>query len=383
MKQTNLLIYGATGSIGDSVLSLVRNNKDQFNIIGMTCNNNIKKLSRLSEEFNTKNIGIARFNKNINYKKYFPEKKIYFGLKEFSDLIKIKPDVIILGISGGSILNLALDIAKSGKVIGMANKECIVSLGSIIFDLAKLNKTKIIPLDSEHNSIYQLLKTYNHSYESITITASGGPFLKKKRNELRDVTIEDALAHPIWRMGKKISLDSATMINKGLELIEAKYFFDIDVNKINILIHPQAIIHGLISFHDGSVISFMSQPDMRVPISNLLFKNKRIKLSDLSLDLANIRTLNFLNVDTAKFPAVRIAREVAVLGGLAPHGFNYINDKLTNLFMKKKIGFLDIVNFNEITLNKFFSRNPNQKKPSINDIVEFNKWIDRNIYLGE
>ena len=383
MKKKNILIYGATGSIGDSVLSLIRDNKDQFNIIGMTCNQNIKKLSRLAKEFKTKNIGIVKFKKEINYKSYFPNNNIFFGLDEFSDLLKKNCDLIILAISGSSILNLALDIAKSGKTVGMANKECIVSLGNIIFDLAQLNKTKIIPLDSEHNSIYQLLNSYKYPYESITITASGGPFLNKKKNDLKNVTVKDALKHPVWNMGKKISLDSATMVNKGLELIEAKYFFNLDVNKIKVLIHPQAIIHGLISFTDSSMISFMSQPDMRIPISNLLFKNKKIMLNDLSLDLSTIKTLNFYNVDDKKFPAVRIAKEVAILGGLAPNGFNYINDKLANLFIKKKIGFLDIVNFNEVTLEKYFAKNSNIKEPSVGDIVEFNRWIDKNIYLGE
>ena len=157
MKKMNILIYGATGSIGDSVLSLIRDNKDQFNIHGITCDNNIEKLSALSEEFNVKNIGIASYDKEIDYKKKFPGKKIFFKLEEFKELINDNVDIIIFAISGTSILELSLEIVKSGKIVGIANKECIISLGDIILDTAKLNNTKIVPLDSEHNSIYQLL----------------------------------------------------------------------------------------------------------------------------------------------------------------------------------------------------------------------------------
>tara|TARA_B100000686_G_C16670967_1_gene906423 strand:- start:46 stop:1197 length:1152 start_codon:yes stop_codon:yes gene_type:complete len=383
MKKTNILIYGATGSIGDSVLSLVRSQKNHFNVVGMTCEKNIKKLSKLADEFNTKNIGIANYNKDMNYDKYFPDKKIFFNLDEFKDLIDDSVDIIVFAISGTSILKLGLDIAKSGKVVGIANKECIISLGDIIINLAKLNNTKIIPLDSEHNSIYQLLNNNNSSFESITITGTGGPFLFKNINDFKNIKVEEAVKHPVWKMGKKISVDSATMVNKGLEIIEAKYLFDIDIRKINVLIHPQAIVHGFVSYKDSSIISFMSFPDMRVPISNLLFPCSKINIDDLHLDLAQIETLNFYKVDKMKFPVIDYVNQIMDMGGLAPHGFNYTNDKLVNLFLNKKIKFLDIINFNISTLDKYFAINSNIEKPTIDDIFHFNKWIDGNIYLGE
>ena len=383
MKKKNILIYGATGSIGDSVLSLVRDNKDEFNVHGITCDHNIEKLSALSKEFNVKNIGIASYNKEFNYKKYFPGKKIFFKLDEFRELINDSIDIIIFAISGTAILELSLDVVKSGKIVGIANKECIISLGDIILDTARLNNTKIVPLDSEHNSIYQLLNRNNYLLESITITATGGPFLNKKFEDFKDIKPQEAVRHPIWKMGKKISIDSSTMVNKGLEVIEAKYLFNLDINKINVLTHPQAIIHGFITYKDNSIFSFMSYPDMRIPISNLLFPNKDVDLNDLYLDLAKIGTLNFYEVDEKKFPAIGFAKEVTRIGGLAPNGFNYVNGKLVNLFIKKEIGFLDIINFNIATLEKYFATNSNIKKPTIDDILNFNKWIDENIYLGD
>ena len=383
MKKINILIYGATGSIGDSVLSLIRNNRDQFNVHGITCDKNIEKLSKLSKEFNTKKIGIGCYNKELDYKKYFPDKKIFFKLEEFKDMIDDTVDIIIFAISGTSILKLSLDIAKSGKIVGIANKECIISLGDIILSTAKSNNTKLIPLDSEHNAIYQLLNNNDYSFESITITATGGPFLNKNLEDFKYIKPEDATKHPIWKMGKKISIDSATMVNKGLELIEAKHLFNLNINKIKILTHPQAIIHGFVTYKDNSIFSFMSYPDMRIPISNLLFPNKIVDLSDLYLDLAKVKTLNFYDVDNKKFPAIDYAKYVAEMGGLAPNGFNYTNDKLVNLFINKKIKFLDIIDFNIATLEKFFAKNSNIKRPTIDDIFSFNKWIDENIYLGD
>lgn len=383
MNKKNVLIYGATGSIGDSVLSLIRNHKDKFNVVGMTCNKNIEKLRTLSDEFKTKNVGIGTYNKKFDYKKYFKDRNIFFKLSEFKELIDNSVDIIIFAISGVSILELSLDVAKSGKIVGMANKESIISLGEIILETAKLNNTHIVPLDSEHNSIYQLLNKNDYIFKSITITATGGPFLDKNFDDFKNIKVEEAVRHPVWKMGKKISIDSATMANKGLEVIEAKYLFNLDIDKINVLIHPQAIIHGYITYKDNSIFSFMSYPDMQIPISNILFPYKDIDLNDLYLDLAKIETLNFYKVNETKFPAINLAKEAIRIGGLAPNGFNYANDILVNLFINKKIGFLDIINFNIKTLEKYFSINSNIKKPTIDDIFNFNKWIDENIYLGE
>ena len=383
MKKTNILIFGATDSIGESVLSLVRNNKEKFNIIGMTCNDNIQQLKILAEEFNTTNLGIATYKKEINYNKLFPKKKLFFSIDEFKELIIDNIDIIIFAISGTSILRLSLEIAKSGKIIGLANKECIISLGHIFINIAKSHNTKIVPLDSEHNAIYQILNRDDFLFKTITITATGGPFLNRRIEDLKNIKAKEAIQHPVWKMGKKISIDSATMMNKGLEVIEAKYIFDLDIEKINILVHPQAIVHGLVTYMDNSIISFMSNPDMRIPISNLLFPNKKVDLDDLYLDLSKVKTLNFYEVDRNKFPAINLVKEVMYQGGLAPNGMNYINDKLVNLFLLNRIGFLDIVNYNIATLEKFFSKNSNIEKPSIDDIINFNKWIDSNIYLGE
>ena len=383
MEKKNILVYGATGSIGDSVFSLLRENKDVFKVTGITCDNNVLKLKKIAEEFNPNYIGIADYQKNIEYKKLFPNKKLFFGLNEFVDLMDKQVDIIILATSGLAVLDLSLKIMESGKIVGLANKECIISLGDIFSNIAKKNNTTIIPLDSEHNAIHQILNKDNNGLKSITLTATGGPFLNKKISDLANISPADAIKHPIWKMGKKISVDSATMMNKSLEIIEAKYLFNLKNDEINALIHPEAIVHGLVTYRDNSMISFMSCPDMKIPISNLLFPNREASLNELSIDLSEIKTLNFYSIDHDRFPAIKYCHEVLNLGGLAPCGFNYANEKLVNLFLKNKIRFLDIVQFNINTLDKFFAKNNNILYPATEDINNFNEWIDNNIYLGE
>ncbi len=377
-----ILLYGATGTIADSVFAIVRNNKKKYKIVAATCNTNYAKLKKLQKEYKIKKIGINNKNAAKNYISLSgSDKNLFIGNDNFSKLITKDIDVIILAISGLSPINICFDIVKSGKILGLANKECIISLGPRLISLAKRHKTKIVPLDSEHNSIYRLLETNNNKFKSITITASGGPFLHKKRSFLKTVTPKQAINHPIWKMGKKISVDSATMMNKALEIIEAKYLFNLSNSQINAVIHPESIIHAAINFHDNTSISLLNEPDMKIPISYLLKYDKN-KSKNIFYQLDK-KSLTFYKISNIKFPAIKLAYEVLEIGGLAPHIFNYNNEVLVNKFLKNKIKFIDIVKFNKITLKKFFKYNKNVFRPSLKDIHICNLWINKNIFLGK
>ena len=380
MKKINLIIYGATGSIGNSTLSLIRQNKNLFKIQGITCNKNVKKIKNIANEFNVKKIGIGQVIKNKN--NLFENKKVFVGIDEFSNMVDEKTDVIIFAISGTKALKLVRKLVQFGKKIGLANKESIISLGNNLLDYAKKFKTELIPLDSEHNSIFHLLKNNKDKFKSITITASGGPFLKKNVKDFKSIKVKDALKHPIWKMGKKITIDSATLMNKSLEIIEAKYLFDLKISMINTIIHPQSIIHALINYENGITTALLNVPDMQIPISTVFFKfdypNQEVK----NLDLLKYKKLEFQPVDKKKFPAIDLGYEVIKMGGLAPNCFNFLNELLVHNFLRENIGFNDIVELNRTNLEHVFAKNKNINNPSIDDIENINIWIENNLYLG-
>ena len=378
-----ILLFGATGTIADSVFKIVKKNRDRLRVVAATCNSNYTKLEKLKREFNIKKIAINESKSADKYKaRYGKNKNLYVGINNFSKLITKDIDIIILAISGLSPLNLSYEIVKSGKTVGLANKECIISIGPSLISLAKKNKTKIIPLDSEHNSVFRLLESNSNQFKSITITASGGPFFNTKKN-LNNVTPKQALKHPVWKMGKKISVDSATMMNKALEIIEAKYLFNLNNDQISAIIHPESIIHASLNFYDNSSISLLSKPDMKIPIAYLFKLNyNQLNFNDIFHQLDK-QSLTFHKISQKKFPAIKLVYKVLDIGGLAPHIFNYNNELLVDQFLQKKIKFTDIVKYNEITLKKFFKSNKNVNKPNLKDIHNCSIWINKNIFLGK
>ena len=379
-----ILLYGATGTIADSVFSIVKKSKKKLRVVAATCNKNYKKLAKLKKEFDIKKIGINDYEAAKKYvSSTGSDRNLLIGIDNFSKLISKDIDVVILAISGLSPLNISFNIAKSGKIFGLANKECIISLGPRLVSLARRYKTRIIPLDSEHNSIYRLLEKNNKKFKSITITASGGPFFYKKQSSLKNVTPNQALKHPVWKMGKKISIDSATMMNKALEIIEAKYLFDLENNQINAIIHPESIVHAAVNFYDNTSISLLSEPDMKIPISYLFNSKDRTNIDEDIFDQLDKKILTFYKINHKKFPAVKLAYKVLEIGGLAPHIFNYNNEVLVSQFLQKKIRFLDIVKYNEITLKNFFKKNKNINKPNLKDLHFCSMWINKNIFLGK
>ena len=379
MKKINIIIYGATGSIGKSTLSIIRSNRDKFNVQGITCNKNYKKLIKIAEEFNVKKLGI---NKQIKCTtKELNDYKVYEDITSFSNICDSKTDVIIFAISTLAGLDLIHKLCKLGKKIGMANKECIISLGENLSKLAKKNSTTIVPLDSEHNSIFHLLNNNHGSFNSITITASGGPFRKLPLKSFNNISIKQALSHPIWKMGKKISVDSATMVNKALEIIEAKYLFDLDDDQIDAIIHPQAIVHAMVNYKNGITTALLNKPDMRIPISSLFFEFNHYSNKVKQLNLLEYSKLEFYPINASRYPAIKLGRDVMKIGGLAPNAFNYLNEILVSYFLKGVIKFVDITALNEINLEKIFSKNNNIMSPNLSDIKNINNWIDKNLYL--
>ena len=359
----NILLLGATGSIGDSVLSVIKQNSDELNLVGIAFQSNTTKAISIIEEFDP-NYAYCESKVNLNIINDSLKKSAGIELlnnkSELEYLLNHKSiDIIISAISGFSGLETTFMAAQSGKIILLANKESIVVAGDIILPLAKKHNTKIIPIDSEHNAIFQCLKSEKNTDDvsKIIITASGGPFLNKKVDDLSGVTKREALNHPNWKMGSKITIDSATLVNKCLELIEAKYLFNLNEEYFELVVHPQSIIHSIVTYKDGSSICQMSNPDMRVPISHAL----SLEESRLSLNFSEIN-FSSLNLTFQEFPKDRLeianlAREVCNTRGSTGTVFNAANEIAVENFLSDNITFNKIYEviyrtFNAIPVSK-------------------------------
>ena len=341
----NILLLGATGSIGDSALDVISQNPESLNLYGMAFNSNIDKASDIANKF----FPDYAYLENSNHQKKLVEKvnfktEILSGKDELHNLLNDPlVDVIISAISGFSGLETTLMAAKTGKTILLANKESIVVAGDIILPLAKEFNTNVIPIDSEHNAIFQCLvgEKAKEDVSKIIITASGGPFVNKSLDELGMVTKEQALKHPNWEMGSKISIDSATLVNKCLELIEAKYLFDLNEKFFKLVVHPQSIVHSIVTYIDGSSICQMSNPDMRVPISHALSGTNRLPINFLEIDFSSLN-LSFQDFPEDRAHVVNIAREICNSGGSSGTVFNAANEIAVASFLEDKIKFSQI-----------------------------------------
>ena len=375
----NIILFGATGSIGTSVLKILDKTHDKYCLKGITCDQNIDSLIDISNRYKCDNLGVSNESLSNDKNEILEKKNTVYGIKNFVSFINEDIDIYILAISGLSGASLALRIAETGKTLAIANKECIISLGKILFNKCHKFETSIFPLDSEHNAIYQLLNRNHKSIKNITITASGGPFLNLDLNKFKYITPKQAIKHPKWKMGNKISVDSSNMMNKSLELIEAKNLFHLQPNEVDAIIHPQSIIHGIINYHDNSSYAFLSQPNMEIPISSLFFPDKDYRSNDHDLDLTKLKALEFFGIDNERFPAFNLGKYIIEKDGIAPHLFNYINDKLVKLFLERVINYTKIVNFNERIIELYFKSHQNINEPNIDDLNESSIWVDENI----
>jgi 1-deoxy-D-xylulose-5-phosphate reductoisomerase len=352
MKQ--LAILGATGSIGDSTLAVIRKHPDKFNIHSLSAHSNAEKIISLCQEFLPKYVVITDEVCYQTVKPVLNDTEVIFGSSGLVQVVQDSTvDMVVAGIVGNAGMDSVLATVKAGKILLLANKEAIVAAGELVMQAAVANNAKIIPLDSEHNAIFQCL---GGSYQvgskpnfvkSITLTASGGPFWQTNQAEFKNITPAQAVAHPKWDMGAKISVDSATLMNKGLEIIEAHWLFNMPNDQINVVVHPQSIIHSLVNFIDGSVLAQMGNPDMRIPISFGLGLGQRLNNDADFLDLIGLGELNFVAADCEKFKCLYLAREAIRMGGTAAAVLNAANEVSVAAFLAKQIRFDQIAEFND------------------------------------
>lgn len=344
MKKS-ISIFGVTGSVGSSTIELLRKRKSEFEVIAITCNEDIKNISFLANEFNPKVIAVANEKKLKELKENIPSDiKCFAGAEGVCEAANYKSDIAIASIVGLAGLKPLIESIKSSSVIALANKECIVSAGSLIKKLSRQNNCSIIPIDSEHNAIFQILdgKSINN-VSKIFLTASGGPFFNFSKEDLKNITPQQATNHPIWKMGKKISVDSATLMNKGLEIIEAHHLFEIPSDCIDVIIHRQSIIHGLVLMKNGSLFGHFGKPSMLNPIVHALSwpEVKRNEIDPISI--ADLNNLSVELVDEAKYRSLSLSRLALKKGGIFPIFLNAANEVAVNAFLNNQIQFLDIL----------------------------------------
>ena len=348
MIKKKIVILGSTGSIGKNLLNIIKKDKKNFEIFLLSANKKISLLIKQAKEFNVKNIIISDHNSYLIAKKKIKDKKIniYNSLSALKNILKKEKIfytmVSIVGLDG---LNPCLDLIKHSKNIAIANKESIICGWSLINTLLKKYKVNFIPVDSEHFSIYSLIKDQNlKSIDKIFITASGGPFFKKKKMNFKKIKLTDALNHPNWKMGKKISIDSATMMNKIFEVIETKNIFNVNYNDIKILIHPKSYVHAIIKFNNGLTKMLLHEPDMKIPIFNSLYLNKSKKINSKNLDISLLNNLEFSKPNINQYSLLKILDNMPVFNSLYETILVTINDYFVNKFLQKKINYQHLIN---------------------------------------
>ena len=373
-----IAILGSTGSIGKSTLEVIKKDKKNFNVVYLSANNNYKKLIQQAKEFNAKNVLIKneKFYEIVRDSLKKNKTKVFSGNTSINKIISGKLDYTMSAIVGLAGLQPTIDIIKVSKTIAIANKETIICGWGILSKLIKKYKTKMLPVDSEHFSIMELTKgVSDKEIEEIIITASGGPFLNKPISRLKNAKPRDAINHPNWKMGKKISIDSANLMNKVFEVIEACKIFEFNKNKYRIMIHPQSYVHSIIRYKNGLIKMVLYNTDMKIPISNTLYGSKNNILNIKKIDAKTLNKLSFQNVDVKQFPSIKLINKCLTLGVLTPTIVNAANEVLVSMFLNKKIGFLDIVSkINEIFKDKDFKKYATRNAASINDVKISDNW---------
>lgn len=359
----SISIFGATGSVGLSTLDLVRQHPDQYNIIAMTANSNASQLAALAREFSAEIAVVAEDSAYEELKQELAGTSIEAasGAEALVAAAALGADWTMAAIVGCAGLPPTLEALRCGKTVALANKEALVSAGALMITEAQKSGATLLPVDSEHNAIFQALQGGRiDQVRKITLTASGGPFRTWTREQMASVTPEQAVAHPNWDMGAKISVDSATMMNKGLELIEAHYLFPIGLEKIDILVHPQSVIHSMVEYHDRSTLAQLGSPDMRIPIASALAWPDRMTTNCEPLNLADIGRLDFELPDEDRFPATKIARAAITAGGPKPAMLNAANEVAVAAFLKRAVQFLDITEIVTRLLDSYSPPEPSE-----------------------
>ncbi len=342
----------------------------------LSANNNYKKLIKQAKQFNAQNVLIKNKRFYIKVKKSLKNVKVYSGDVSLQKIVSKKLDYTMSCVVGLAGLQPTIDAIKISKVVAIANKEAIICGWEILSKFIKKYKTKVIPVDSEHFSIMELSKDVdNNEVEEIIITASGGPFLKKPFHKLKKIKPQQAVKHPNWKMGKKISIDSANMMNKVFEIVEASKLFNFDKSKYKIMIHPQSYVHSIIRFKNGLIKMILYNSDMKIPISNTLYNDRKNLINISNINFKTLNNLNFQKVDAKFFPSIKLINKCFTLGFSTPIIINAANEVLVDLFLRQKIGFLDIVKtINKILRGEDFKKYAKRKPSSLKDIKITDNW---------
>ncbi len=351
----NIAILGSTGSIGTQALDVIREHKDEFEIYALTANNNADLLIAQAREFMPEVVVIANEEKYAYVKDALSDLplKVWCGCDAIAQVVESEPiNMVLTAMVGYSGLKPTINAIKAKKAIALANKETLVVAGELITNLAIENKVPILPVDSEHSAIFQCLNGENSQIEKILLTASGGPFRKHSKEQLQSVTKKEALKHPNWDMGAKVTIDSASLMNKGLEMIEAKWLFGVEPDQIEVVVHPQSIIHSMVQFEDASIIAQLGLPDMHLPIQYALAYPKRLKSNFERLDFFKLQTMTFEKPDTDRFRNLAVAFEAARLKGNMACIMNAANEIAVEAFLHDKVGFLEMSDVIEKTMQK-------------------------------
>lgn len=368
-----IAVIGSTGSVGTQTLDVALQHPDQFEIVGLAAGSNIDLFMEQVTRFRPKKVSIGNKELADKIKPDLPAGvELYYGEEGLVEIAAgTAAEIVVTAIVGSRGLPSTLAAISEGKTIGLANKETLVTAGHLVTELARKKGVSLIPVDSEHSAIFQCLNGENiKEVEQITLTASGGSFRDFTREQLREVTVEDALKHPNWSMGAKITIDSATMVNKGLEVIEAHWLFGLPYEQIEVLLHPESIIHSFVEYRDGSVIAQLGTPDMRIPIQYALSYPSRLKSTSKRLSLAEVGKLHFREMDYERFPCLRLAYECGKIGGTAPTVYNAANEIAVASFLNREIPFLQIENVIESVLSKHVS----VSNPDLETIQFTDQW---------
>lgn len=377
MKKISIL--GATGSIGIQTLDVVRKSKDKLKIIGVTANSSVEKMKNIIEEFKPKYVAMMNKEASEEIENYCRDNNYNIevlagieGLNKIASLDEI--DIVVTSVVGMIGLEPTMEAIKAGKDIALANKETLVVAGELVMNFAKEKGVKILPVDSEHSAIFQSLRGNDlDTLKKIILTASGGPFRGKKKEDLENIAVEEALNHPNWSMGRKISIDSATLMNKGLEVIEAHHLFNCNYKDIQVVVHPQSVIHSMVEYKDASIIAQLGSADMRLPIQYALNYPNRLQEVAKSIDFYEISKLTFEKPDMDTFKCLKLAYEAGERGGLVPTVLNGANEACVELFLNRKIKFLQIAEIIEEAL-KYFEEEY-KKDLNLENIIELDKKV--------
>lgn len=370
-----IAILGSTGSIGTQTLEVVREHKDELCVTALAAGHNKEKLKEQIAEFHPSVVSLADETLALELKKELAGSGVTV-LSGMDGLVSVagaqESDVVVTAVVGMMGILPTMEAIRKGKDIALANKETLVTAGHLIIPMAEQYGVSILPVDSEHSAIFQCLHgARRQDVDKILLTASGGPFRGKTLADLENVTLEDALRHPNWSMGRKITIDSSTMVNKGLEVMEARWLFDVDYDQIEVVIQPQSIIHSMVQFTDGAILAQLGTPDMKVPIEYALFYPERRSLKGDRLDFGTLQSITFEKPDDTVFRGLALALAAGKAGGTMPTVFNAANEKAVAKFLNKEIGYLDIIRIIEQCMDAHQVKD----NPSLEEILATEQWV--------